>query len=267
MFGFLEEHIIRPVCIYFGLYTEASLPQDSIEQHISSLQENINRYQASIASGLSVNEACFNNPICSGFDEIDGGYDSEAIALLGIAVSTGLVLLAAGGAAAYWYTKDDEHCKLTGKDSGKEQATKDFFQTFQNILDKYKNIDVELPENEKGHLEEALKSLFKYYFWKNPTLATDNDMRNGLYQKLSIAYHPDRGCHSTLLRFNSLMGITEKGTIFKIMGEVKDKKPNKSDNPDNYINDKNYLRAIPNLSTALAAHQARDIRALVANKM
>lgn len=299
MLGFLEEYVARPIFTFFGLYTPAVLPVDEIAL---SARDNIGRatgnieantieitrlegliaearrgiieatqsriapknYLNGIENGLSVEDACSGNYICEGFEEIGGDYDYETMALLGL----GIGLLAVSSAAVYWYLKDDEHCQLTGKENGQNQAKEDFLKTFKDILDKYKDVEGALPEKEQAHLKETLKSLFKFYFWRKPTVPADMDMRIGLSRKLSLMYHPDKPRQdSTQVTFNKLMGTTDKDYIFKTMNEVRDRKPHKSDNPENYQADKAFLKAIPNLSTALKTHKARNINALSGKKM
>ncbi len=257
MFGFLEEYVVRPVVTFFGLYTESSLPKSSIDEYI-------NKYQNSIASGLSVDEACLDNPICAGFDESSGEYDYGTIALLGL----GIGLFAVGSAAVYWYLKDDEYCPLTGKGADKSKVKECFLKTFNEILDEYKEVKGALPTEEQAHLEETLKSLFKYYFWKNATVPTDDKMRTGLYREQSKIYHTDKQSEDkAVVEFYRLIGKANDGTLFKIMGGVKDRNPNKSDNPETYQADKDFLKAIPNLSTALKTHKARSSNARLGKKM
>ncbi len=247
----------------------------------------INELHESLSSGANnIAETCVNfanhfNNVEQKYDACCGTYDCEPYDFkpindnqdnesmfsgYGNLILLGLMFLALMSMAIFflkrrWAIQDGYsdlgvYCSLKGKEHGKKTALTGFTVYFEEILNKYDGINGVLSTGDRTHLETTLKSLLKYYFWKNNKTPTEMDMRTGLYQKLSLMFHPDKAArheHATLIRFNALMGAGTD-SICKLVNEVKQQQPKFADNPEGYQADQKYLKVLPTLTEALRVH-------------
>jgi len=250
---------------------------NSLGTDIHSVAESCSHFANSFHDAEQKYDACCAMYDCESYDfnPIHQAQDNENFfSSYGYFILFGLTCLAFIGMAFILVKKSmaihDEysdlgsHCSLKGKAHGKNTAFAGFMVYFEEILNKYEGINSELSNVDKTHLETTLKSLLKYYFWKNNKTPTDTNMRIGLLKELSLLFHPDKlaiNKPTAVLRFSTLMGENDLSTIFKMINEVALKQPNFSDNPEGYREDQKYLSALPNLTKALRIH--REIKPIV----
>tara|TARA_R110002110_G_scaffold400317_1_gene616597 strand:+ start:13069 stop:14022 length:954 start_codon:yes stop_codon:yes gene_type:complete len=213
--------------------------------------------------------------------DITAEYGKLALVGLGLAMTAGIYLYYRSTQVSEPVTATLEvsdrykdlatYCDLEGSEVGKTTAFADFTKHFRNIMKKYEGMDGPLSDNDRDALEGTLKSLVKYYFWKNHSTVTDNEMRNGLYRKLSSAFHANSfqsGSPGTLRSdINSdkpnllhredveglirILGLEHRDMLSSMISTIK------SDYPD----------SIPDLADALTAHDAYVLETGVKSKL
>ena len=122
--------------------------------------------------------------------------------------------------------------------------------------------------SEKKLLENTIKALFKHYFWKDEYTPTEKTMRKELCRKLELFCHTDKIVKESVSDFETLTG----SSVVSFMHQVKDMQVNADDHNlrDNAIDiteaekereisakkDRQFLKDIPCLATALTIHEA-----------